>query len=196
MSQQPTVADYIVRRLAREGITDCFGVPGDFAFKLDDAVARNEAIRWIGCSNELDAAYAADGYARVRGCSMLLTTYAVGELSALNGVMGAKAERSCVFHLNNGGYMVERALERGPGLGLQRPRPLELSRPARRPGLPRLVHGESHHARRARRRAGQGGHGRIGERHRGRRRPDGLPGGTRHGPSAPRRPVREWLAGR
>ena len=60
---------------------------------------RSEAIRWIGCSNELDAAYAADGYARVRGCSLLSTTYAVGELSALNGVMGAKAERSCVFHL-------------------------------------------------------------------------------------------------
>jgi indolepyruvate decarboxylase len=99
MSKQPTVADYIVRRLAGEGITDCFGVAGDFAFKLCDAVARSEAIRWIGCSNELDAAYAADGYARVRGCSMLLTTYAVGELSALNGVMGAKAERSCVFHL-------------------------------------------------------------------------------------------------
>ena len=44
MSEQPTVADYIVRRLAREGITDCFGVPGDFAFKLCDAVARSEAI--------------------------------------------------------------------------------------------------------------------------------------------------------
>jgi indolepyruvate decarboxylase len=99
MNKQPTVADYIVRRLAREGITDCFGVAGDFAFKLDDAVARSESIRWIGCSNELDAAYAADGYARVRGCSMLCTTYAVGELSALNGVMAAKAERSCVFHL-------------------------------------------------------------------------------------------------
>ncbi len=99
MSEQPNVADFIVRRLAREGITDCFGVAGDFAFKLCDAVARSDAIRWIGCSNELDAAYAADGYARVRGCSMLLTTYAVGELSALNGVMGAKAERSCVFHV-------------------------------------------------------------------------------------------------
>src|SRR5258706_2116145 len=99
MSQQTTVADYIVGRLAREGITDCFGVAGDFAFKLDDAIARSEAIRWIGCSNELDAAYAADGYARVRGCSMLCTTYAVGELSALNGVMGAKAERSCIFHV-------------------------------------------------------------------------------------------------
>ena len=99
MSTKPTVADYIVQRLAQEGITDCFGVAGDFAFKLNDAVVRSERIRWIGCSNELDAAYAADGYARMRGCSMLMTTYAVGELSALNGVMGAKAERSCVFHL-------------------------------------------------------------------------------------------------
>src|SRR5438067_9152773 len=35
----------------------------------------------------------------MRGCSMLKTTYAVGELSALNGVMGAGAERSCVFHV-------------------------------------------------------------------------------------------------
>ena len=99
MWKQPNVADYIVARLAQEGITDCFGVAGDFAFKLNDAVVRSERIRWIGCSNELDAAYAADGYARMRGCSMLMTTYAVGELSALNGVMGAKAERSCVFHL-------------------------------------------------------------------------------------------------
>jgi len=66
MSERVTVADYIVQRLAREAITDCFGVPEDFAFKLCDAVVRNEAIRWIGCSNELDAAYAADGYARVQ----------------------------------------------------------------------------------------------------------------------------------
>src|SRR5262249_9952911 len=43
MSGQPTVADYIVRRLAREGITDCGGVAGYFAFKLCDAVARSEA---------------------------------------------------------------------------------------------------------------------------------------------------------
>src|SRR5260370_8438030 len=30
---------------------------------------------------------------------MLVTTYGVGELSALNGVMGAKAERSLIFHV-------------------------------------------------------------------------------------------------
>ncbi|HEV8001817.1 MAG TPA: thiamine pyrophosphate-binding protein [Planctomycetaceae bacterium] len=99
MSDQVKVGDYIIQRLAKEGITDCFGVAGDYVFRMCDAVVRSKSVKWIGCSNELDAAYAADGYARVRGCSMLMTTYAVGELSALNGVMGAKAERSCVFHI-------------------------------------------------------------------------------------------------
>jgi indolepyruvate decarboxylase len=93
------VIDYIVQRLADEGITDCFGVPGDYAFPVCDAVDRNPNIRWVGCSNELNASYAADGYARVRGAAMLSTTYAVGELSAINGVMGARAERSLVYHL-------------------------------------------------------------------------------------------------
>src|SRR5208337_1603151 len=41
----------------------------------------------------------ADGYARIHGAAMLTTTYNVGELSALCGVMGAKAERLPVFHV-------------------------------------------------------------------------------------------------
>jgi indolepyruvate decarboxylase len=94
-----SVVDYIVQRLADEGIAHCFGVPGDYAFPVCDAVERNPKVKWIGCSNELNASYAADGYARVRGAAMLSTTYAVGEMSALNGVMGAKAERSLVFHV-------------------------------------------------------------------------------------------------
>jgi len=94
-----TVAEYVVDRLSKLGITDCFGLPGDFAFPFDDAIASNESVNWLGCSNELNASYAADGYARIRGASMLCTTYAVGELSALCGVMGAKAERSTIFHL-------------------------------------------------------------------------------------------------
>src|SRR6266446_5303937 len=97
--RETTVIDYIVQRLADEGITDCFGVPGDYAFPVCDAVVCNPNIRWVGCSNELNASYAADGCARVRGAAMLSTTYAVGELSALNGVMGAKAERSLIFHV-------------------------------------------------------------------------------------------------
>src|SRR5277367_5284691 len=94
-----TVADYIVERLAAEGIDHCFGVAGDYLFPICDAVDSSAKVKWIGCANELNASYAADGYARIRGAAMLSTTYAVGELSAINGVMGAKAERSLVYHV-------------------------------------------------------------------------------------------------
>jgi len=94
-----TVADYIVERLAAEGIRHCFGVTGDYVFPICDAVDSSAKVKWIGCANELNAAYAADGYGRIRGAAMLVTTYGVGELSALNGMMGAKAERSLVFHV-------------------------------------------------------------------------------------------------
>src|SRR6476620_10763032 len=94
-----SVADYIVDRLAAEGINHCFGVAGDYVFPICDAVDSSAKVKWIGCANELNASYAADGYARIRGAAMLVTTYGVGELSALNGVMGAKAERSLVFHV-------------------------------------------------------------------------------------------------
>lgn len=99
MSETINVADYIVKRLAEEGIAHCFGVAGDYLFPICDAVERSSKVKWTGCANELNAAYAADGYARVRGAAMLATTYGVGELSALNGVMGAKAEHSLVFHI-------------------------------------------------------------------------------------------------
>ena len=62
----PTVAEYVLDRLADLGIGHVFGVPGDFAFPVDDAVEASGRLTWIGCSNELNAAYAADGYGRIR----------------------------------------------------------------------------------------------------------------------------------
>lgn len=95
----PTVAEYAVNRLAQLGIDKVFGVPGDYAFTIDDAVEAHADLEWVACANELNAAYAADGYARIRGAAILCTTYGVGELSALNGVMGSKAHRLPVFHI-------------------------------------------------------------------------------------------------
>lgn len=95
----PSVAQYTLTRLAQLGIDKIFGVPGDYAFSIDDAVEQIPGLEWVGSANELNAAYAADGYARIRGAAMLSTTYGVGELSALNGVMGSKAHRLPVFHL-------------------------------------------------------------------------------------------------
>lgn len=98
----PTVAEYVVARLADLGIDRVFGVPGDYAFPFDDAIDASERLAWIVCANELNAAYAADGYARINGAAILSTTYGVGELSAINGVMGAKAQRLPVFHIVGG----------------------------------------------------------------------------------------------
>ncbi len=95
----PTVIQYVLSRLYEIGITDIFGVPGDYSFPINDAICEHPQLRWIGCSNELNAAYAADGYARIRGAGAVCTTYGVGELSAINGIAGAYAEHLPLFHL-------------------------------------------------------------------------------------------------
>jgi indolepyruvate decarboxylase len=92
-----TVIQYVLSRLHSLGVTDVFGVPGDFSFPVCDAICEDPRMRWIGCCNELNAAYAADGYARVKGFAAISTTYGVGELSALNGIAGAYAEHLPCF---------------------------------------------------------------------------------------------------
>ena len=94
-----TVVEHVLSRLHDLGIRDVFGVPGDYAFPVNDAVCNSPQLRWVGCCNELNAAYAADGYARIKGVAAVCTTYGVGELSALNGIAGAYAEHLPVFHL-------------------------------------------------------------------------------------------------
>eukprot|EP01042_Synura_sphagnicola_P001733 gene1733-2034_t len=46
----------------------------------------------IGCCNELNGGYAADGYARAAGFSAFVVTYMVGGLSAINAVAGAYSD--------------------------------------------------------------------------------------------------------
>lgn len=94
-----TVGNYILDRLAELGVDKVFGVPGDFnLFFLDDVLA-HEKLDWVGNANELNAGYAADGYARVKGLGALVTTYGVGELSAINATTGSYAENVPVIHI-------------------------------------------------------------------------------------------------
>lgn len=94
-----TVIEHVLSRLQSIGIRDVFGVAGDFAFPINDAVCNNKEMRWVGSCNELNAAYSADGYARIRGMAALCTTYGVGELSAINGLAGSYAENLPIFQL-------------------------------------------------------------------------------------------------
>lgn len=94
-----TVIEHVLARLNEIGINDIFGVAGDYAFPIEDAVCESNNMRWIGNCNELNASYAADGYARIKGAAALSTTFGVGELSALNGIAGSYAEHLPIFHL-------------------------------------------------------------------------------------------------
>ncbi|KAK9465723.1 thiamine diphosphate-binding protein [Lipomyces arxii] len=91
---------YLFNRIHQLGISRIMGCPGDFNMTLLDHIFNVEGLDWIGCCNELNAAYACDGYGRTRGLpGVLVTTYGVGELSAMNGVSGAFAEHVPMLHI-------------------------------------------------------------------------------------------------
>ncbi|CAI7584758.1 unnamed protein product [Penicillium pancosmium] len=92
------LAEYLFRRLYELKIRAIFGVPGDFNLVALDLVEKC-GLKWVGNANELNAGYAADGYARVKGISAIVTTFGVGELSALNALAGASAELVPVIHI-------------------------------------------------------------------------------------------------
>jgi indolepyruvate decarboxylase len=77
------VVEHVLSRLKELGITKVFGVAGDFAFPIEDTIEVFPGIEWVGCRNELNAAYAADGYGGIHGIAAINTMYGVGELSAI-----------------------------------------------------------------------------------------------------------------
>jgi alpha-keto-acid decarboxylase len=97
-----TVGDYLLDRLAELGVSEIFGVPGDYNLAFLDHIVAHPTIRWVGCANELNAGYAADGYGRLRGMAAVVTTFGVGELSAANAIAGSYAEHVPVVHIVGG----------------------------------------------------------------------------------------------
>lgn len=91
MNENYTVSRYILSRLQEIGVKHLFGVPGDYVLDFLDAVV-DSPIEWVGTCNELNAGYAADGYARMNGVGAAVVTYGVGGLSILNAAAGAFAE--------------------------------------------------------------------------------------------------------
>jgi TPP-dependent 2-oxoacid decarboxylase len=99
-NDQPfTISRYLLERIAATGVRHIFGVPGDYNLTFLDQIEAHPVLRWVGNANELNAAYMADGYARVNGLGVVVTTYGVGELSAMNGIAGAYAENVPVLHI-------------------------------------------------------------------------------------------------
>lgn len=110
MPETVSLGTYLFTRLNQKPLDlhSIFGVPGDFNLTLLDKIDEVEGLEWRGNANELNAAYATDGYSRVKGNNpnseglgfgALVTTFGVGELSALNGIAGSYAEHVGLVHI-------------------------------------------------------------------------------------------------
>jgi indolepyruvate decarboxylase len=106
-----SIGDFVLRRLHEAGIQHLFGVPGDYNLEFMQQIAERGDPAWIGTCNELNGAYAADGYARLHGLGALVVTNGVGALSAINGIAGAYSEHVPVICIC--GTLPLRAVEHG-----------------------------------------------------------------------------------
>src|SRR5947209_1191400 len=96
-----TVADYILKRLSEQHVDTLFGVPAAYCAPLFDA-AKAHGLKSVVNASDLEAGYAADGYARTKGLGAVSVAYGVGALSMINAIAGAYVERSPVVVVNGG----------------------------------------------------------------------------------------------
>ncbi|KAL5989571.1 Pyruvate decarboxylase 1 [Asimina triloba] len=115
-----TLGRHLARRLVQIGARDVFAVPGDFNLTLLDHLIAEPELKLIGCCNELNAGYAADGYARARGVGACVVTFTVGGLSVINAIAGAYSENLPVICIvggpNSNDYGTNRILHHTIGL--------------------------------------------------------------------------------
>ncbi|MEW5303175.1 MAG: hypothetical protein WDW38_001501 [Sanguina aurantia] len=93
---------HLANRLVQNGCGHAFGVPGDFNLLLLDQLEKVPELNMVWCCNELNAGYAADGYARGKGIGCVVVTFCVGGFSVFNAVAGAYAEDLPVVVVSGG----------------------------------------------------------------------------------------------
>ena len=106
--QSLSIGDYLIRRLAESGVNDIFGIPGDYILSFCASLQRSP-LRFIGCTREDCAGFAADAYARINGIGAACVTYCVGGLSLCNSIAGAYAEKSPVVVISGSPGLRERS---------------------------------------------------------------------------------------
>ena len=109
--ERQSIGNFLLRRLQEAGIRHIFGVPGDYNLELMQQLEDRGEPAWIGNCNELNAAYATDGYARINGIGAMIVTHGVGTLSAVNGIAGAYSEHVPVILIS--GSLPLRSVQRG-----------------------------------------------------------------------------------
>ncbi|MGR9145616.1 alpha-keto acid decarboxylase family protein (plasmid) [Rhizobium leguminosarum] len=100
MGDTYTVGQYLVDRLRELGLGHLFSVAGDYSIEWVNSYVEKSGIQVIEEVNELNAGYAADGYARLKGIGALCVTYSAGSLCATNAIAGSYVEKVPVVLIN------------------------------------------------------------------------------------------------
>ncbi|MGO8257182.1 alpha-keto acid decarboxylase family protein [Rhizobium ruizarguesonis] len=100
MGETYTVGQYLVDRLRELGLGHLFSVAGDYSIEWVNSYVEKSGIQVIEEVNELNAGYAADGYARLKGIGALCVTYSAGSLCATNAIAGSYVEKVPVVLIN------------------------------------------------------------------------------------------------
>lgn len=105
-----TLHDFLFDRLWQTGVRHIFGIPGDFALTMYQALEADGRFQLVRLSHEPAVGFAADGAARITGgLGVCCVTYGAGGLNMVNSVACAYAEESPLLILSG-----------GPGLGERR----------------------------------------------------------------------------
>ncbi|MER6673060.1 thiamine pyrophosphate-binding protein [Streptomyces sp. NPDC000983] len=96
-----TGGDLVVETLAGLGATTVFGLPGQHALGLLDAVGRSD-LRYVGLRVENNAGFAADAYGRITGeAAPLLLSTGPGALTSLAALQEAAAASAPVLAISS-----------------------------------------------------------------------------------------------
>ncbi len=103
----PTIAEFLIERLANNGVRHVFNVPGDYSLTFCKRLEKSP-LQLVGTTSEANAGFAADAYARINGMSAVSCTYCVGGFNLINSVGGAFAEKSPVVVISGSPGIKER----------------------------------------------------------------------------------------
>jgi acetolactate synthase-1/2/3 large subunit len=93
--------DVLMESLEALGVTTIFGIPGQHALGAFDALRRS-GLHYVGFRNELNAGFAADGYARATSTpGVLLVSAGPGALATLAALQEAAASSSPVVAIGS-----------------------------------------------------------------------------------------------
>ena len=115
------LSDYVIARVAEQGVKHVFMLPGGGAMHLNDSLGRCPGIEYVGTLHEQAAAIAAEAYARVtNNLGVAMVTTGPGGTNAVTGIAGAYLDSTPCLYL--AGQVKRADLKRDSGvriLGVQ-----------------------------------------------------------------------------